>query len=150
MRFTFLPPADELQIRNLIARYALYLDAGEAQLFASLYVANGKWTRENSPPAALGGSGLPQQTFSGREALAALIVSSAIERFQRKARHHITDVLVEPGGSADEAKLTFRALVTNWMDGPGKIAMAVHYTGTCVRTPSGWLFEEVSARVLPE
>jgi SnoaL-like domain len=150
MPFSFLPPADELQIRNLIARYALCTDAGEADEFANLYVIDGTWTRENSPPAALGGSGLPRQTFRGREALAELIVTSAINRFQRKARHQMTDVLIEPGTSANEAKIVFRALVTNWMDGPGKIAMSVHYRGTCVLTNEGWRFKDVSARVLPE
>lgn len=150
MTFSFLPPADELQIRNLIARYALHTDAGDAEEFAKLYVQDGSWTRENSPPVALGGSGLPQQTFTGREALAELIVTSAINRFKRKARHQMTDVLVEPGKSTNEANIVFRALVTNWMDGPGKIAMCVHYRGTCVLTNEGWRFKDVSARVLPE
>jgi len=62
----------------------------------------------------------------------------------------MTDVLIEPGTSLDEAKLVFRALVTNWMDGPGKIAMSVHYRGTRVRTDDGWRFKDISARVLPE
>ena len=150
MAFSFLPPADELQIRNLIARYALHTDAGDAKEFANLYTLDGSWTRENSPPVALGGSGLPRQTFTGREALAELIVTSAINRFQRKARHQMTDILVEPGASAKEANIVFRALVTNWMDGPGKIAMSVHYRGTCVLTDEGWRFKDVSARVLPE
>ena len=150
MKFSFLPPVDELQIRNLIARYALYTDAGEPDAFADLYVVDGSWTRENSPPAALGGSGLPRQTCRGREALAELIVTSAINRFQRKVRHQMTDVLVEPGESVNEAKVVFRAIVTTWMDGPGKIAMSIHYRGSCVRTDEGWRFRDISARVLPE
>ncbi len=150
MAFSFLAPADELQIRNLIARYALHTDAGDAEAFANLYIAEGSWTRENSPPVALGGSGLPRETFRGRPALAKLIESSTINRFQRKVRHHMTDVLVEPAASPHEANLTFRALVTDWMDGPGKIAMSVHYRGSSVRTDEGWLFKDISARVLPE
>lgn len=145
-----LDPVDELQIRNMIARYALYTDAGDAQQFASLYTADGSWTRENSPPVALGGSGLPSETLVGHEALANLIVNSAIKRFDRKARHQMTDVLVEPGETDGEARLIFRALVTNWQDGPGRIAMSVHYTGTCVRTDEGWRFKAIRARVLPE
>jgi SnoaL-like domain len=150
LAFSFLAPADELQIRNLIARYALHTDEGDAEAFANLYVAEGTWTRENSPPVALGGSGLPKETFRGRPALAQLIVNSTINRFQRKVRHQMTDVLVEPGASPNEAVLNFRALVTNWMDGPGKIAMCVHYRGSSVRTGEGWLFKDISARVLPE
>ena len=150
MLFTFLPPADELQVRNLIARYALHTDAGEPEAFAALYTEDGSWTRENSPPVALGGSGLPSQTFTGREALADLIIQSAINRVQRKVRHQMTDVLVEPGDNAEEARITFRALVTNWMDGPGKIAMCVHYRGLAVKRAEGWMLQTISARVLPE
>ena len=42
------------------------------------------------------------------------------------------------------------AIVTNWMDGPGKIAMSVNYRGSGVRTDEGWLVKDISARVLPE
>ena len=40
MKFSFLPPVDELQIRNLIARYALSTDAGEPEAFANLFVVD--------------------------------------------------------------------------------------------------------------
>ena len=54
-----LPAADELAIRNLLARYVHFADAGELDAFASLFTEDGSWTRENTPPASQGGSGLP-------------------------------------------------------------------------------------------
>jgi hypothetical protein len=151
MAFEFLPPEDELQIRNLIARYAFATDAGEGEAFADLFIEAGTWTRANSPRREMGGSGLPAETKRGRDALIQLIFESAVKRFDRKARHQMTDILVEPGDAADEAKVQFRALVTTWNEGPGKIGMSVHYHSRCVRTADkGWLFADVSARVLPE
>jgi hypothetical protein len=49
MTFAFVAPADELQIRNLIARYAYAIDGGETEAFASLFLEDGVWTRENAP-----------------------------------------------------------------------------------------------------
>ena len=150
MAFAFVAPADELQIRNLIARYAYATDAGDKEGFADLFLADGQWTRENSPPAELGGSGLPSEAIRGREGLIRLIENSTIGRFQLKVRHQMTDVLVEPGQDDDHARTLFRALVTDWRDGPGRIAMCVFYTALCARTDEGWKFASVSARVLPE
>ena len=71
-----------------------------------------------------------------------------IGRFQRKARHQMTDVLVEPGPDEKSAKARFRALVTDWREGPGRVSMCVDYMAACVRTDDGWKFATVSARVL--
>ena len=150
MAFAFIAPADELQIRNLIARYAFATDGGDKEGFASLFLEDGSWRRENSPPAALGGSGLPSQTIRGRTGLMELIEASTIGRFQLKARHQMTDVLVEPGADENAAKVLFRALVTDWREGPGRVSMCVFYTAECVRTADGWKFASISARVLPE
>ena len=118
MTIAFVAPADELQIRNLIARYAYAVDGGEKEAFASLFLEDGAWTRETSPPATQGGSGLPSQTIRGRTGLMGLIETAIIGRFQLKARHQMTDVLVEPGADENSAKARFRALVTDWREGP--------------------------------
>ena len=149
MTFAFVAPADELQIRNLIARYAYAIDGGETEAFASLFLEDGVWMRENAPPATQGGSG-PPQTVRGRSGLMDLIETAIIGRFQRKARHQMTDVLVEPGPDENSAKVLYRALVTDWREGPGRVSMCVNYTAACVRTDNGWKFATVSARVLPE
>jgi hypothetical protein len=144
-----LAPADELQIRNLIARYAYAIDGGEKEAFASLFLEDGAWSRENPPPATQDGSG-PPQAVRGRAGLMDLIETAIIGRFQRKARHQMTDVLVEPGSDENSAKVRYRALVTDWREGPGRVSMCVNYTAACVRTDDGWKFATVSARVLPE
>ena len=149
MAFSYLSPADDLQIRNLIARYALYTDGGEPEKFADLFVEDGSWTRENSPPKHLGGSGLPRETLIGREKLVGLI-QAVIARFNFKIRHQMTDITLEPGADDLSADIIFRALVTDWTEGPGKIAMTVYYTGECRKTDDGWKFVRISARVLPE
>jgi hypothetical protein len=145
----YLSPADDLQIQNLIARYALCTDEGEPEKFADLFIENGSWTRENSPPRQLGGSGFPSETLVGREKLIALI-HAEIERFNCKIRHQMTEILLAPGKDATSATIAFRSLLTDWSDGPGKLAMVAHYTGQCVKLADGWKFASVRVRVLPE
>jgi hypothetical protein len=149
MTFAFVAPADELHIRNLIARYAYAIDGGEKEAFASLFLEDGAWTRENSPLATQGGSG-PPQTVRGRTGLMDLIETAIIGRFQLKVRHQMTDVLVEPGPDENSAKARFRGLVTDWREDPSRVSMCVNYTAACVRTDDGWKFATVSVRVLPE
>jgi hypothetical protein len=149
MTFAFVAPADELQIRNLIARYAYAIDGGEKEAFASLFLEDGAWSRENPPPATQDGSG-PPQAVRGRTGLVDLIETAIIGRWQLKARHQMTDVLVEAGPDENSAKVLYRALVTDWREGPGRVSTCVNYTAACVRTDDGWKFATVSARVLPE
>jgi hypothetical protein len=149
MTFAFVAPAGELQIRNLIARYAYAIDGGEKETFASLFLEDGAWSRENPPPATQDGSALPQ-AVRGRTGLMDLIETAIIGRFQRKARHQMTDVLVEPGTDENSAKVLYRALVTDWREGPGRVSMCVNYAAACVRADDGRKFATVSARVLPE
>ena len=141
--------ADDLACRNLIARYAHLADAGELDAFADLFTPDGSWTRENSPPAAHGGSGLPSETMVGHEKLKLMIENSIIKRFNRKFRHQMTDVLIEPGDSPDDAKGVCRALITDWREGPGKIAMCGSYSWRFTRTTDGWRFKSASVNVLP-
>lgn len=141
---------DELAMRNLLARYVHHADAGDLDGFAALFLEDGTWTRENSPPASQGGSGLPAQTMTGHAEIKVMIENSIIKRFQRKFRHQMTDVLIEPGDGPDDARGRCRALITDWRDGPGKIAMCGSYTFRFARTPQGWRFRSVSVHVLPE
>lgn len=145
-----LDVACELEIRNLVARYPHYADAGDTERFAALFCEDGRWRRENVPPAAQGGSGLPAETHVGHAAIREMIEASIIRRFNRRFRHQMTDLLVEAGAGPDEATGRCRALITDWRDGPGKIAMCGHYSFVFRRTASGWRFAEVSVYVLPD
>ena len=140
---------DELEMRNLLARYVHHADAGELDAFAALYTEDGTWTRENTPPASTGGSGLPAKTVRGHEAIKSMIEAAIIRRFKRMFRHQMTDVLIEAGDGPDDARGRCRTLITDWREGPGKIAMIGHYSFRFRRTPQGWRVASVSVGVLP-
>lgn len=149
MRFARLPVDDELEIRGLFARYGHLADAGDP-LFVELFTPDATWTRENSPPVSMGGSGLPPETIQGRDKLGALMVEVMQKKFRQRMHHQFTDFYVEPGATADEARGHARALITNWRDGPGQFAMFGKYTVGFVRTHEGWRIRSASVYVLPD
>jgi len=140
---------DELAIRSLFARYGHYADAGDPR-FAELFVEDASWTRENSPPSSLGGSGLPPETLHGREAMQGLMIEVMQKKFKGLMHHQMTDFYVEPGETPDQAMGYSRALITDWRDGPGKIAMFGTYRSEFVRTDAGWRIKSISVNVLPK
>lgn len=144
-----LAPEDDVALRTLIARYAHVADAGDLDRFVALFTPDGSWTRENSPPASQGGSGLPQETKRGPEALREMIRASIIERFDRKFRHQMTDIVLSAGAGPDVAHGLCRALITDWREGPGKMAMSALYTWE-FRRGDDWKIAAASVRVLPE
>ena len=144
-----LQPEDDVALRTLIARYAHVADAGDLDRFAALFMQDGSWTRENAPPASQGGSGLPQETKRGAEALREMIRASIIARFKRKFRHQMTDIVLTADARPDVAHGLCRALITDWRDGPGKIAMSARYIWE-FRREDAWKIASASVRVLPE
>jgi hypothetical protein len=149
MKFPRLPVDDELEIRSLFARYGHFADAGDP-LFVELFTPDATWTRANSPPATMGGSGLPAETMRGRETLGRLMVDVMQKKFRQRMHHQFTDFYVEPGENADDAVGHARALITDWRDGPGKFAMFGKYTVRFARTADGWRMRDVVCRVLPD
>jgi hypothetical protein len=148
MRFPRLPVDDELEIRNLFARYGHLADAGDPG-FIDLFTEDATWTRENSPPASMGGSGLPPETI-GRDQLGALMTEVMQKKFRQRMHHQFTDFYVEPGANADDALGHARALITDWRDGPGKFSMFGKYTVRFARTADGWRIRSASVYVLPD
>lgn len=144
-----VPVEDDLAVRNLFARYAHFADAGDKDAYAGLFLPDGTWTRENASPVSMGGSGFPGQTIQGHEALKKMIEDTIINKFRRLFRHQMTDVLIEPGENCDELVGVCRTLITDWRDGPGKIAMCARYRCVCRRTADGWRFKSVSIHILP-
>jgi hypothetical protein len=144
-----LPPVDDLALRNLLARYAMFADAGDGPGFAALFTDDGEWVRENESPSSLGGSGLPPITITGRNDIAAMISRVVDGAFQLKFRHQMTDLLMEAGNHTDEAHGVSRALITDWREGPGKLAMCATYHWRFRRTSDGWLIAFVRLRLLP-
>lgn len=147
--FPRLPADDELEIRNLFARYGHLADDGDPR-FVDLFTPDASWTRENSPPAAMGGSGLPPETIRGRDKLGALMTEVMRNKFGQRMHHQFTDLYVEPGASADDASGHARALITDWREGPGRIAMFGKYTLRFRRTDQGWRICAASVYVRPD
>lgn len=142
--------ADELALRNLVAQYAHLADAGDAEGFAALFTEDGSWRRENSPPAAKGGSGLPAQTYIGPTELALMITQSIVERFDCRFRHQMTDLWIEFEDDGERATGRCRALIADWRGDHGRLAMLGAYTFGFQRMKEGWKFYSASVRVLPE
>ena len=148
MRFPHLPVDDELEIRSVFARYGHLADAGDPN-FIQLFTEDATWTRANSPPAAHGGSGLPPETLHGRDKLLTLMEEVMKKKFKQRMHHQMTDFYVVPGATADDAMGHARALITDWRDGPGKIAMFGIYTLRFRRTDDGWRICDATVRVRP-
>ncbi|MES2533865.1 MAG: nuclear transport factor 2 family protein [Pseudomonadota bacterium] len=148
MTFRRLPTDDELAIRDLFARYGHLADVGNPD-FVSLFTDDATWSRVNSPPKSMGGSGLPPETIQGHDKLLGMMSETMQKRFRQLMRHQMTDFYVEPGDGPDDAVGHSRALITDWRDGPGKIAMFGTYTTRFARTADGWRIRAVSVEVLP-
>lgn len=142
--------ADELELRNLVALYAHLADAGDGEGFAGLFTEKGSWRRENSPPAAKGGSGLPAQAYVGRTELARMIAQSIVQKFECRFRHQMTDLHIELDDDGERARGRCRALITDWRGDQGRLAMLGAYSFCFERTKNGWKFASASVRVLPE
>jgi hypothetical protein len=145
-----LPISDEFAIRGMFARYVHLLDKGDADGWAGLFTEDGTWTRLNVSPCELGGSGMPAVTYRGREQLVQLVNDTAGTRFRGRSRHQMTDIVIEEGDDPDDARGLSRALITSWLDGPGRIAMVGDYSLEFKRTPNGWRIRSIACSLLPD
>jgi hypothetical protein len=133
----------------MFAKYGHLLDGGDAKGWANLFTDDGSWTRENSPPRELGGSGLPAETVQGRDNLEQMAIDVVQKRFRGLCRHQMTDVYVEAGDTPDTARGLCRALITDWLDGPGKLAMVGDYKLRFERTAGGWRIKSINCTLVP-
>jgi len=139
---------DRLEIQSLYSRYGRCVDGGLAEEYAALFTEDGSFARTNESPSAAGGSGLPPQSFEGREALIAL-VNHLAKVFQGKMRHQLTDIQVDPGAGPDDAVGVCYGLITDWREGAGRLSMHCTYRTTLRRTPDGWKFDKMKLERLP-
>jgi hypothetical protein len=144
-----LPVADELAIRNLLAKYGHLLDDGTPEGWADLFTNDGSWHRLNVPPSELGGSGLPAEVRRGRDTLARMAKEVVQDLFRRRCRHQMTDVYVEATDDADRARGLARALITDFREGAGRIAMVGSYRFDFARTAQGWRIRSIACELLP-
>jgi hypothetical protein len=144
-----LPVVDELAIRNLLGKYGHTLDEGSPEAWADLFTEDGSWHRLNVPPSTLGGSGLPAEVRQGRAVLVQMAREVVQDLFRRRCRHQLTDIVVEATDHPDKATGLARALITDWRDGPGKIAMVGSYKFEFTRTAAGWRIQSIACALLP-
>lgn len=139
-----------MAIRFMFSKYAHLTDSGDAESWASLFTEDGTWTRVNSPSRALGGSGSPAGTVQGRAALAQMVVDTVHVRFNYRCRHQLTDVHIASGDDRDSAIGLARALITDWTEGTGKVAMVGDYALEFARTDAGWKIRSIACTLLPD
>lgn len=144
-----LDAEDERRIRFLIGHYVHLLDTAEADQWANLFTEDGQWIRKTTSPISLGGSGIPAGVLTGRKALAALVKKSTEENFRFLARHMISDLVLWRTDRNDAVSGRCRMLISDWRDGPGKLAMAGIYDFRFVHTPDGWKISTLEASFLP-
>lgn len=146
-----LPPLAEQEdraIRHLLAHYVHLLDGGEAEAWAALFTPEGQWLRHNAAPSHLGGSGIVAGVKAGRRELAELAAFS-VRNFRGLCRHQMTDLLLWRGNGG-EALGKCRMLITDFRDGPGKVAMAGCYDFSFAELPGeGWRIARLEASFLP-
>ena len=134
----------------MFARYVHLLDSGDARGWADLFTEDASWTRLNSPPRELGGSGLAAETITGRENLYQMAIDVAQKRFNLLCRHQMTDVFIEAGDDAGRRAGQSRAIITDWNGGTGKLAMVGDYTLAFRRTPQGWRIQSIACDLVPK
>ncbi|MDI6028799.1 nuclear transport factor 2 family protein [Corticibacterium sp. UT-5YL-CI-8] len=146
--FEMLPVEDERQILRLYALYCHYFNHGEAEAWADLFVPDGAFTRLNAGAVQHGNFGNPAGTTTGRDNLLALSKGRR-ELFKCLVRHQQTDMVVTPGLDANHAVGQSFILVTDWRDGPGRLAAVGDCTAEFVRLADGWRFARITLSTLP-
>ena len=144
-----LPIEDDMAIRFMFSKYGHLLDGGDAKGWGNLFTEDGSWTRVNSPSREKGGSGLPAETITGRNNLVQMAVDVVQGRFNGLCRHQMTDVHIAAGEDVDTAHGMARALITDWNDGPGKLAMVGNYALVFARTAEGWRIRSIACTLVP-
>jgi 3-phenylpropionate/cinnamic acid dioxygenase small subunit len=128
--------ADELAIRNLIARLAHFADTASLEAYATLFTDDAVWRL----PAA-NAVGLPANDRQGK----AEIIAGAAERRAAKiqgpgtnTRHIVTTIAVEFGDDPDHARATaYWSYVVDSADTPCVVSVG-QYDDEFRRTGTNW------------
>lgn len=144
----FINVEDERRILRLYALYCHTFNHGEAEGWAGLFTTDGSFTRLNAGAKQHGNFGNPAGTTAGTENLIAM-AKGRRELFKGLVRHQQTDMVIEPGKNVDHANGRSFILVTDWRDGPGRLAAVGDCTAEFVRTADGWRFASITLSTLP-
>jgi SnoaL-like domain len=134
-----VPPltvADRLALNDLYAAYAWRFDEGDAEGWAALFTADGRFTS------------VGRDELSGRDELAAFVRHRHAEK--PGIRHHTTNVTVEATAGGAHGRAYALALRSS-EESPLRLLNAGAYDDELVREPDGWHFARRSFRSwLPE
>ena len=144
----FLPVEDERQILRLYALYCHTFNHGEVEAWAAIFAPDGAFTRLNAGATQHGNFGNPSGSTIGTEDLIAL-AKGRREMFKGMVRHQQTDMIIEPGDGPDHARGKSFILVTDWRDGPGRLAALGDCAAEFVRTAVGWRFKSITLSTFP-
>jgi hypothetical protein len=124
-----LAPADYIEIRQLVARYAYAVDTGadNGNVYASLFAPDGAFADR-----------MGRET-KGRDALAALARRNT--RGPQSAFHFIVNHVIEPTSEGAVGKEYLLQLRIGEGERPNDIFGGGHYEDVYVKTPDGWRFK---------
>ena len=125
---------DKLEINELIARYNVAIDDGDAE----------GWARTFTPDGVFDGI---VGRFEGRDEIAAFARRYASEaKYEdfRSCQHWVNNVLIE--GSGDAATLRADHQMVQPTEGGGRILLVARYNDTLRRLNGEWLFSRRCVR----
>ncbi|RDE07882.1 nuclear transport factor 2 family protein [Pelagibacterium lacus] len=143
-----LPIEDERQILRLYALYCHTFNHGDAQDFVDLFTPEAGFVKLNTGVKEFGSLGTPKGDAHGHAELLDLALGRR-ELFKGLVRHQQTDMVICSGESEDVAWGKSFILVTDWRDGPGRLAAVGDCTASFARTSAGWRFSRIELSTLP-
>jgi 3-phenylpropionate/cinnamic acid dioxygenase small subunit len=123
---------DHAAIIDLLARYSWYVDEGDGESWADLWTMDGSFT------------GIPDP-LHGRAALRGMPLGFHAG-FGGKLRHHLTNVLLNPGAQADEARVRAYSVLSDWREG-GKLSNFAKADFTLARQNGTWKISALRAEM---
>ncbi len=118
--------ADELEVRNLIARVALYADGGDVDAYVDLFAADATWAMPGAPRH---GHDDIRAGSMARRAAGDIGPGS-------NTRHVVSNVAVTVSGDVADADSYWQFFADT--DSAPRVQMMGTYRDRAVRTPRGW------------
>jgi uncharacterized protein (TIGR02246 family) len=130
-----LDVADKVEIQELLARYCLRVDHGDAEGWAGLFTPDGSFEI------------VGVMRLQGTEQLRTMPGIVAAQG-GGKWRHQITSIATEAGTSPGTARLQAYGLVTDWRDG-NKLMTFTDYEMNLSRVDGSWRIKTLIATGVP-
>ena len=130
-----LEPADELAVRNVVARLAHLADAGDVDAYVSLFAADGVWEMPPSPHVGLDGS-----RRVGRDDIAAGArdrIAAGLQGAGSGTMHVVSTTAVDADGAGGASATSYFTFCSARSTPPSVLSMG-RYDDELVRTPGGW------------